>query len=213
MDQPSRRTGGKGLRTQQDAGANPASWSASALDPSCTRASYCVVVVVLVLGMLDVGELLRSVLPLVDPEGLLPAVPDAPIEVPLPRSVLGAGVLPAVVEPVVLPAGAAGVLMEPLAVLEVSLGEVVVDGIVLELELVDDEVSGADASFLPQAVSDSAAIRAKAAHCAIGDLIIRNSLRVSSMHYRERRTAFRGCLRLPLVVTLHRRVVWHCRRL
>jgi hypothetical protein len=57
---------------------------------------------------------------------------------------------------------------EPLAVLLVSLGDVVV---VLE---VDEEVEAS--SFLPQAVRDRAAIRARAAHCAIGDLIIRKLL-------------------------------------
>ena len=58
-------------------------------------------------------------------------------------------------------------------------GEGVVDGVVLEL--VDEEVGGsvedlAASSFLLQADRDRAAIRARAAHCAIGDLIIRNSL-------------------------------------
>jgi hypothetical protein len=58
--------------------------------------------------------------------------------------------------------------------LVVSLGDVVVDGIVLEVE-VSLEV---DVSLL-QAPSDRvrAAITASAAHWAIGDLIIRNSLR------------------------------------
>jgi hypothetical protein len=94
---------------------------------------------------------------------LLPVVPvpDAPMEVPLP------------VAPVLLPL--VPMEPEPLAVLllVVSLGEVVVDGAVLEVE----ELAPASVSFfLPQAVRDRAAIRASAAHCAIGDLIIRNSL-------------------------------------
>jgi len=54
----------------------------------------------------------------------------------------------------------------------------VVEGVVVEL--VDDEVEGsvevlAASSLLLQADRDRAAIRARAAHCAIGDLIIGNS--------------------------------------
>jgi hypothetical protein len=59
--------------------------------------------------------------------------------------------------------------------LVVSLGDVVVDGVVVEV-LEDVEAAS---SFLPQADRDRAAIRARAAACAIGDLIIRYSLRVS----------------------------------
>jgi hypothetical protein len=53
---------------------------------------------------------------------------------------------------------------------------VVVEGIVLEDVDEVPVVDEADSSFLPQALRDRAAIRARAAHCAIGDLIIRNSL-------------------------------------
>jgi hypothetical protein len=91
-------------------------------------------------------------------------VPEAPMEVPLPVVPLVDGVVP----------------IEPPAVLlvVVSLGEVVVEGVVLEVDE-EEEVSLAAvpaSSFLPHALSDRAAIRARAAHCAIGDLIIRNSL-------------------------------------
>jgi hypothetical protein len=99
---------------------------------------------------------------------LLPGVvvvPEAPMEVPLPVVPLVDGVVP----------------IEPLAVLlVVSLGDVVVEGVVLEVDE-EEEVSLAAvpaSSFLPHALSDRAAIRARAAHCAIGDLIIRNSLRL-----------------------------------
>jgi predicted Kef-type K+ transport protein len=84
----------------------------------------------------------------------------APIEVPLP-------VVVSVLLPVV------PVVPEVLAVLlEVSLGVVVVDGVVLD---VVDEVLEASSCLL-QALRDRAAIRARAAHCAIGDLIIRELL-------------------------------------
>ena len=91
-------------------------------------------------------------------------VPDAPMEVPLP------------VEPVVV-LGVVPMEPEPLAVLllVVSLGVVVVEGIVLEDVEEVPVVDEADSSFLPQALRDRAAMRARAAHCAIGDLIIRNS--------------------------------------
>jgi hypothetical protein len=129
-----------------------------------------------VLGVLEAAEPeLMSVLavPVVEPvapvaEPVVPAVvsvevPEAPIEVPLP-------VAPAVV-PVLLELGVVPSEPEPLAVLLVLS---VVDGIVLEL---DEEVAPAPASsFLPQAVRDRAAIRARAAHCAIGDLIIQELL-------------------------------------
>jgi hypothetical protein len=74
--------------------------------------------------------------------------------------------------------------MEPEPVVDaeelVSDGSVVVDGVVA-VEVDVDVSAGvvAVSSFLPQALRDRAAIRAKAAHCAIGDLIIRNSLWVS----------------------------------
>jgi hypothetical protein len=138
---------------------------------------------VVALGVLD--EALMSVL--VPGVVALPEVP-APMEVPLP-------VMPPVVEPVVpavlpvpMPLVLPGVvpvvlpavlpvvpmLLEPVPpavlLLPVSLG-IVVDG------LVDVEPAVPASSFLPQALRDRAAIRARAAHCAIGDLIIRNSLR------------------------------------
>jgi hypothetical protein len=98
----------------------------------------------------------------VEPMSVLLLVPvPAPMEVPLPVVVS--------VEPVVP--------IEPLAVLLVlSLGVVVVDGIVLEVDVEVSVEDVADSSFLPQALSDRAAIRARAAAWAIGDLIIRNSL-------------------------------------
>jgi hypothetical protein len=103
-----------------------------------------------------------------EPMSVLAApVPPAPMEVPEP--VVAPVVAPAVVSVLVLPL--VPIEPEPLAVLLVlSLGEVVVDGVVLEVE----EPAPA-LSFLPQAVRDRAAISARAAHCAIGDLIIRNS--------------------------------------
>jgi hypothetical protein len=105
-----------------------------------------VVVVLLAVPELLMSELVPGVV-------VLPA----PIEVPLP-----------VVVSVLLP-----VVPEVLAVLlEVSLGEVVVDGVVLD---VVDEVLAASSCLL-QALRDRAAIRARAAHCAIGDLIIRELL-------------------------------------
>jgi hypothetical protein len=100
-----------------------------------------------------------------EPDALVSAlVPDAPMEVPLP------------VEPVVV-LGVVPMEPEPLAVLllVVSLGEVVVEGIVLEDVEDVPVVDEADSSFLPQALRERAAMRARAAHCAIGDLIIRNS--------------------------------------
>jgi hypothetical protein len=107
--------------------------------------------------------------PAAAPPAVPPAVPEALVSVPLPL------VPPAPIEvplPVVLPL--VPIEPEPLAVLllVVSLGVVVVEGD----ELDEVELAPAPASFLPQAVSDRAAIRASAAHCAIGDLIIRNSL-------------------------------------
>jgi hypothetical protein len=96
-----------------------------------------------------------------------PAVPDAPMEVPLP----------VLVEPVVVSVvlGVVGIVLALLPV--VPLG-VVVDGTTV-VDEEDVDVSVAASSFLPQADRDRAAIRARAAHCAIGDLIIRNSFRVS----------------------------------
>jgi hypothetical protein len=158
--------------------------------------------VVPVLGVLGIGVLEADELEpvsLLVPVALLlvpPAVP-APIEVPPPVlvSALGAGLVPVVapavvvleLEPVVPP-------MVPLLLLVVSLGGVVVDGVVLEVVDDVDEVS----SCLVQALRDRAAIRARAAHCAIGDLIIRNSLRISFDVNRERVDSV-CCLRLTLV--------------
>jgi hypothetical protein len=138
--------------------------------------------VVVVLGVLDVAEpeLMSVLLPVVEPvEPVLLPVPEAPIEVPLPVLVP--------VEPVLDPLAVVSVLLvlgvvllpelEPVMLpLPLELGEVV-EGEVLE---VLDELEPAPASsFLPQADRDKAAIRARAAHWAIGDLIIRNSLWVS----------------------------------
>ena len=111
---------------------------------------------------------------------LAPGVGEAPMEVPLPLLVPMLELEPAVVS--VLLGAVPGVAL-PLddELLVVSLGSVAgggVEGVVLEL--VDEEVEGsvedlAASSFLPQAERDRAAIRARAAHCAIGDLIIGNS--------------------------------------
>ena len=127
---------------------------------------------VVALGVLLDGELvLMSV--------LAPGVGEAPMEVP-PLLVPMLELEPAVVS--VLLGAVPGVAL-PLddELLVVSLGSVAgggVEGVVLEL--VDEEVEGsvedlAASSFLPQAERDRAAIRARAAHCAIGDLIIGNS--------------------------------------
>jgi hypothetical protein len=99
-----------------------------------------------------------------------------------------------------------------LAVEGVVVDGVVVDGVVLE---VDDDVEvsvdvEAASSFLPQADRVRAAIRARAAHCAIGDLIIRNSLRVSFRGIADSDGDAR-CLRLTLVGRVFPHVVCHCR--
>jgi multidrug efflux pump subunit AcrA (membrane-fusion protein) len=133
-------------------------------------------VLVVLLGVLD--EALMSVLVpgvavvlLAEPELLMSVlvpgvvVLPAPMDVPLPVVV---SVLPGVVVLAVL--------------LLVSLGDVVVEGVVLDV--VDDELEAS--SRLPQALSDSAAIRARAAQRAIGDLIIRDSLRGCVELNRER---------------------------
>jgi hypothetical protein len=124
-------------------------------------------VVVVALGMLEL-ELMSVLVPgvvvvlLAVPELLMSVlVPGAvglpaPMDVPLPVVVLGVVVL------AVLP--------------EVSLGVVVVDGAVLEVLEEVESVEAGTSSFLPQALRDRAAIRARAAHCAIGDLIIRELL-------------------------------------
>jgi hypothetical protein len=126
-------------------------------------------------------ELMSVVLPVVEP--VEPAVPEAPMEVPLPVVEPMPELEPAVVS-VLVPVPLVPSEPEPVVdaeLLLVSDGSVV-DGVVA-VE-VDEEVDGvveevAASSFLPQALRDRAAIRARAAHCAIGDLIIRNSLRVS----------------------------------
>jgi hypothetical protein len=147
--------------------------------------------VVVVLGLLEVAEpeLMPPLLPVVEPvEPVALPVPEAPMEVPLPVLVLEP------VEPVLEPLAVVSVLLvlglvllvlgvvllpelEPVMLpLPLVLGEVV-EGEVLE---VLDELEPAPvSSFLPQADRDRAAIRASAAHWAIGDLIIRNSLWVS----------------------------------
>jgi len=129
-------------------------------------------VLVVALGVLLDGELvLMSV--------LAPGVGEAPMEVPLPLLVPMLELEPAVVS--VLLGAVPGVALPLDDELVVLLGSVAgggVEGVVLEL--VDEEVEGsvedlAASSFLPQAERDRAAIRARAAHCAIGDLIIGNS--------------------------------------
>jgi hypothetical protein len=140
--------------------------------------------------VLDVPEL--------EPRPELPALPlvlPAPMEVPPPV----APVVPPMLEPVPVPAVVSVLPLVPmelepvpvvlppapaLVLLDVSLGEVVVDGVVLEvLELLEPAPAS---SRLPQADRDRAAIRARAAHCAIGDLIIRYSLRFRVDVNRER---------------------------
>jgi hypothetical protein len=122
--------------------------------------------VVAVLGVLEVAEPDRSLLPEAEPLIVPVAEPEAPMEVPLPVSV---EVLLLAVASVL---GVVGIVLAEL-LLVVSAGDVV-DGNVLDVEVsleVDDS--------LLQAPSDRvrAAITASAAHWAIGGLIIRNSLR------------------------------------
>jgi hypothetical protein len=139
---------------------------------------------------------------------LEPVVPPAPIVVPPPvAEPLVLGVVLAVLPVLPMLPDAEPV---PLAVLllVVSLGDVLVEGIVLELV----ELAPVSSCFLLQALSDSAAISASAAHCAIGDLIIRNSLNVGLMPLTRAGSGSR-CLRLTLVGACPGRVVWHCRSL
>jgi hypothetical protein len=149
-------------------------------------------------------ELMSVVLPVVEP-----AVPEAPMEVPLP-------VVPMLeLEPAVV-----SVLVDGLVVVEAELlvsdGSVVVDGVVaVEVEEGVEVSAGvvAVSSFLPQALRVRAAIRARAAHWAIGDLIIRNSLRVSfggEISIVRTDSACR-CLRLTLVRVIPCSVVPYCR--
>jgi hypothetical protein len=100
-----------------------------------------------------------------------PAVVSVPVPVPPAPVVLPVPEPPAVVEPP---------MPEPpeVLLLVVSLGDVVVDGVVV-LEEVDEDAPAS--SFLPQADRDRAAIRARAAHCAIGDLIMGDLLELGSM--------------------------------
>jgi hypothetical protein len=122
---------------------------------------------------------LVSVLVPVEP----PVVPPAPMEVPPPvLPVVPPRLEPVPVEapalvlpvPVVLPVPAV-LPIEPevlpgLLLLVVSLGEVVVEGVVLEV--LDEFEPAPVSSFLPQADRDKAAIRARAAQRATGDLIM-----------------------------------------
>lgn len=142
-------------------------------------------VVVIVLGVEEVAEPeLMSVL--------------APMEVPLPVAPLPVVpmLVPDAVLPVVVSVLPLGVPMDPdvlpvVVLLLVSAGAGVVEGVLLDV--VDGLVTGAS-SFLPQALRDRAAMRARAAHCAIGDLIIGYSLRgLDSDESSEGMTAFR-CL-------------------
>jgi hypothetical protein len=142
-----------------------------------------------------------SVLPVAEPA----AEPLAPMEVPLPVVSVLPGVVVEAVEESVLPVVPD---MLPLAVV-LSLGVVVVEGIVVEDE--DEAVSAAlVSSFLPQADRDRAAIRARAAHCAIGDLIIRNSFGFR-FGVGVKLDSVSRCLRLTLVAPPNRRVVPYCR--
>jgi hypothetical protein len=127
-------------------------------------------VVVLPLGELEAAEVEPMSLLVPELELLVePLAVPAPIDVPELVSGLVAGAALGVVAPAVVLEGL-GLVLLVLAVLllVVSLGAV--DGVVLEV--VEVLVS----SCFVQALSDRAAIRARAAHCAIGDLIIRNSL-------------------------------------
>ncbi|MEJ5990222.1 hypothetical protein WG902_09495 [Ramlibacter sp. PS3R-8] len=110
-------------------------------------------------------------------------VPEAPMEVPLPVEPVAEPEAEPIVEPVLEPAvvsvlpvlGVVAMEPEPV-VLPAVLGEVV-EGDVLEVEgvEVEEDDEAGTSSFLPHALSDRAAMRARAAHCAMGDLIIRNS--------------------------------------
>lgn len=173
---------------------------------------------VVVDGVLEAAEPeLVSVLPVVPVLPVVePAVPEAPIEVPEPVEPVEPEVDPMLEPvPVVEPGVAAVVLLllpvPPLLLLVSVDGVVVLDGaVVLEVEELVPPAPAAESSFLPQADRDKAAIRARAAHCAMGDLIIRNSLRfriewgprewqrvfpLPAAHFSDR--AVRSC-RLPL---------------
>jgi hypothetical protein len=135
---------------------------------------------VTVLGVLEEAEPEPMSVLVPEAEPVVEPVP-APIEVPLPVELPVVPVLePLAVVSVLLPVVPAVVPLVPMepepvlpaVVLLVSLGEVVVDGVVVEVE---EEVDAAS-SRLPQALRDRAAIRARAAQRAMGDLIIRTLL-------------------------------------
>jgi hypothetical protein len=141
------------------------------VDPGHGDAAQRVVVVVLGVLLLTEPLVLVSVLPVALP--VVPVaepVPEAPIEVPLPEVV-------SVLLPVVEPVPDAVVLPEP--VVDVS-APAVAGGVVVdtdgEVVVVDEEEVEAASSRLPQADSDSAAIRARAAQRARGVVIIRKLL-------------------------------------
>jgi hypothetical protein len=123
--------------------------------------------VVVPAGVLEAAELelMSEALP------VEPVVPEAPMEVPLPVAL----------EPlaVVSVLGVAGVTLVLLAEVLEPAGAVVDGSVVDEDEDVDVSAGGVVtvvSSLLLQALRDRAASRARAAHCAVGDLIIRNSL-------------------------------------
>jgi hypothetical protein len=148
------------------------------------------------LGVVDVALEPMSV-----PEAVpvLPVVPEAPMEVPLPVVLALVSVL-----------GVVGLVVAPVPDVVVSLGSGV-DGTVV-VELLDEvEDSGVVASRSPQADRDRAAKRARAAH-VIGDLIIRNSFE-GFVSNRESDSAHTRCLRLTLVARPSGHVGARCRRL
>jgi hypothetical protein len=149
------------------------------------------------LGVVDV-----ALEPISVPEAVpvLPVVPEAPMDVPLPVVVLA----------LVSVLGVVGLVVAPVPDVVVSLGSGV-DGTVV-VELLDEvEDSGVVVSRSPQADRDRAAIRARAAH-VIGDLIIRNSFE-GFVSNRESGSAHTRCLRLTLVAHLSGIVGARCRRL
>lgn len=130
---------------------------------------YCVVVVAL--GVLDEPEVLMSVLEPVVPV----AEPEAPMEVPLPVVPAPMSVLPVVPVPAVVEPELMSVLLPVVPAVElVSADGVVVDGTVDEVE--DSGTTVVFSSRLPQAVRVRAAVMARAALSAIGDLIIQELL-------------------------------------
>jgi hypothetical protein len=144
--------------------------------------------------VVEPGVVVEPAVPFALLSGVVVVAPEAPIVVPLPVEADPLAVVSVL--------GVLGVVLAVLLV--VSLGVVVVEGVVLDVF----EVS--EVSCLLQALRDRAAIRARAAHCAIGDLIIRISLRVW-FEVLERGDSGSRCLRLTLVAGLFCRVVCHCR--